>query len=232
MKNKSAAVPPPPKAQRLSIGWDFKAFSPKMAPTKKCGGAPPLPITYPLFPLSQHKKAPLQQRGRKTQLLPRRVTKGLGKILPAGQTPWSASIGACSNGYEAEAAAAQPRSQWSSDGLGASPGDDWRRLSRSGKPAGRPRRISLGRRRVPSAGNGDQFAAYVRLFLAETLIALNCSREAEQEILAALPTIEEQKMVPEGLAAVALLKESVRRRKTDRNALRELREHLQVAQKK
>lgn len=76
------------------------------------------------------------------------------------------------------------------------------------------------------------FAAYVRLFLAETLIALNCSREAEQEILAALPTIEEQKMVPEGLAAVALLKESVRRRKTDRNALRELREHLQVAQKK
>ncbi len=44
----------------------------------------------------------------------------------------------------------------------------------------------------------------------------------------ALPTIEEQKMVPEGFAAMALLKESVRRRKTDPNALRELREHVQA----
>ncbi len=35
-------------------------------------------------------------------------------------------------------------------------------------------------------------------------------------------------MVPEGLAAVALLKESIRRRKTDPNALRELRERLQT----
>ena len=37
----------------------------------------------------------------------------------------------------------------------------------------------------------------------------------------------EEKMAPEGFAAVALLRESVRRRKTDPNALRELREHLQ-----
>jgi tetratricopeptide (TPR) repeat protein len=70
-------------------------------------------------------------------------------------------------------------------------------------------------------------AAYLRLLLAETLVAASRPREAEWEILAALPTIEEQKMVPEGFAAVALLKESVRRRKTDPNALRELREHLQ-----
>jgi tetratricopeptide (TPR) repeat protein len=70
--------------------------------------------------------------------------------------------------------------------------------------------------------------SYVRLFIADTLLALGRNREAEWEILAALPAIEKGKMVPEGLAAVELLKESVRRRKTDPNALRELREHLQT----
>jgi tetratricopeptide (TPR) repeat protein len=73
------------------------------------------------------------------------------------------------------------------------------------------------------------WVAYLRVVTSETLIALDRNREAEWEILAALPTIEEQKMVPEGFAAVALLKESVRRRKTDPNALRELREHLQAS---
>jgi hypothetical protein len=71
--------------------------------------------------------------------------------------------------------------------------------------------------------------ALLSLVAAETLLRLSRPREAEWEILAALPTIEEQKMVPEGFAAVALLKESVRRRKTDPNALRELREHLQAS---
>jgi tetratricopeptide (TPR) repeat protein len=69
---------------------------------------------------------------------------------------------------------------------------------------------------------------YLHLAIAETLLAVERHREAEWEALAALSTIEEQKMVPEGFAAVALLKESVRRRKTDPNALRELREHLQA----
>jgi tetratricopeptide (TPR) repeat protein len=77
------------------------------------------------------------------------------------------------------------------------------------------------------AGMGT-LAAYLRLVAAETLIAMSRHREAEWEIMAALPTIDEQKMVPEGFAAVALLRESVRRRKTDPNALRELREHLQA----
>lgn len=72
------------------------------------------------------------------------------------------------------------------------------------------------------------FAAYSRLVLAETLLALGSNREAEWEILAALPTIEELKMVPEGFAAVALLQESVRQRKTDPDALRQLREHLKA----
>jgi tetratricopeptide (TPR) repeat protein len=71
-------------------------------------------------------------------------------------------------------------------------------------------------------------AAYLRVVLSETLLALDRNREAEWEILAALPTIEEEKMVPEGFAATALLGESVRRRRTDSNALRELREHLKA----
>ncbi|MGH9368662.1 MAG: hypothetical protein ACRD3M_13420, partial [Thermoanaerobaculia bacterium] len=74
----------------------------------------------------------------------------------------------------------------------------------------------------------ETWVAYLRVVLSETLIALSHHREAEWEIMAALPTIQEQKMVPEGFAAVALLRESVKRRKTDPDALRELREHLQA----
>jgi tetratricopeptide (TPR) repeat protein len=72
------------------------------------------------------------------------------------------------------------------------------------------------------------YVALLRLVTAETLLSVGRPREAEWEILAALPTIEEQKMVPEGFAAVALLRESARRRQTDADALRELREHLQA----
>ena len=71
-------------------------------------------------------------------------------------------------------------------------------------------------------------AAYFRVALAELLIQASKPREAEWELLTALPTIDEQKMVPEGFAAVALLRESVRQRKTDSKALVELREYLQA----
>lgn len=69
---------------------------------------------------------------------------------------------------------------------------------------------------------------YLNLVIAETLISLGRDREAEWEILAALPAIEAMKMAPEALAAVALLRESVRRRRADPSALRELRSHLQA----
>lgn len=72
------------------------------------------------------------------------------------------------------------------------------------------------------------WAAHVRVLLAETLLEAGRAREAEWELLAALPTIEEQKMVPQGFAAIALLQESVRQRKTDPKALSELREYLQA----
>ncbi|MGH9368478.1 MAG: hypothetical protein ACRD3M_12475, partial [Thermoanaerobaculia bacterium] len=70
------------------------------------------------------------------------------------------------------------------------------------------------------------WSAYSRVLTAEVLLALRREGEAQQEILLAMPAIERHQMVPEGLAAVALLRESIRRRRTDRNALRELREHL------
>jgi tetratricopeptide (TPR) repeat protein len=70
--------------------------------------------------------------------------------------------------------------------------------------------------------------AYTRLLIAETLLEMNRDREAEWEILAALPAIDDIKMVPEGLAAMALLRESVRKRNTDTSALKQLRAQLQA----
>jgi hypothetical protein len=62
--------------------------------------------------------------------------------------------------------------------------------------------------------------AYLRVLLAESLLASGREREAEWELLAALPIIESQGLAAEGVAAVSLLRESVARRKTDTQALR------------
>lgn len=72
------------------------------------------------------------------------------------------------------------------------------------------------------------WVAYLRIVVAQTLLEAGKPREAEWQILAALPTINAEAMVPEGFAAVALLRESVRQRKTDPKALLELREYLQA----
>jgi tetratricopeptide (TPR) repeat protein len=69
--------------------------------------------------------------------------------------------------------------------------------------------------------------AYTHLVVAETLLEMRRDREAEWEILAALPAIDELKLVPEGFAAVALLRESVSKRKADTSALQQLRAQLQ-----
>jgi len=65
-------------------------------------------------------------------------------------------------------------------------------------------------------------AAAIHLVLADTLLQAEQEAQAEWEIRAALPIIDEEQMVPEGLAALALLRESLRRRKIDRQALRSL----------
>jgi predicted Zn-dependent protease len=77
-----------------------------------------------------------------------------------------------------------------------------------------------------SAAGMAALEAYVRVVLAETLVALGRAREAEWQIAAALPTIDEQRMVPEGFAALALLREAVNRRNGDLSALSDLRKEL------
>lgn len=75
----------------------------------------------------------------------------------------------------------------------------------------------------------QQMVAYTHLVIAETLLEMRREREAEWEILTAIPKIEELGMVPEGFAAIALLRESVARRKTDLSALQHLRSQLQAS---
>jgi tetratricopeptide (TPR) repeat protein len=70
-------------------------------------------------------------------------------------------------------------------------------------------------------------AAYFKLILGETLLASGLDTEATQEILAALPIFEREAVIPDAVAAIALLRESLRRQKTDPSSIRELRNHLQ-----
>ncbi|MGE5275523.1 MAG: hypothetical protein ACM3SU_00875 [Acidobacteriota bacterium] len=65
-------------------------------------------------------------------------------------------------------------------------------------------------------------AAAIHLVLADSLLQVGQEAQAEWEVRAALPIIDEEQMVPEGFAALSLLRESVRRRKIDRQALRNL----------
>jgi len=64
--------------------------------------------------------------------------------------------------------------------------------------------------------------AAVHLVIADLLLDAGQDRQAEWEIRQALPIIDEYKLVPEGFAALSLLRESLRRQKIDRQALRNL----------
>ena len=64
--------------------------------------------------------------------------------------------------------------------------------------------------------------AAVHLILGDLLLDAGQETAATTEILAALPIIEEERMVPEGVAALSLLRESVRQRQINRQALRDL----------
>jgi tetratricopeptide (TPR) repeat protein len=67
---------------------------------------------------------------------------------------------------------------------------------------------------------GDVVALH--LVIADLLLDASMDRQAEWEVRAALPIIDEEQMVPEGMAALGLLRESLRHRQLDRGALREL----------
>jgi tetratricopeptide (TPR) repeat protein len=69
-------------------------------------------------------------------------------------------------------------------------------------------------------------AAYTRLLLAETFLAMQLPRNAEREVLRALPIFEDEGIVSDALVALSILREAVRRRKLDPQMLRELRERL------
>jgi tetratricopeptide (TPR) repeat protein len=71
--------------------------------------------------------------------------------------------------------------------------------------------------------------AALHLVIADLLMEIGQERQAEWEIRAALPVIDELKMVPEGFAAMTLLRESLRRRSIDRQALRKLHGYFEEA---
>jgi tetratricopeptide (TPR) repeat protein len=64
--------------------------------------------------------------------------------------------------------------------------------------------------------------AALSLVVADLLLETGHDKDAMQEILRALPVIDELKMVPEGMAALSLLRESVRHQSVNRQALRDL----------
>jgi tetratricopeptide (TPR) repeat protein len=64
--------------------------------------------------------------------------------------------------------------------------------------------------------------ASTHLVLADLLLDAGQAAQAEWEIRGALPVIDELKLVPEGIAALSLLRDSLRRRQIDRQALRSL----------
>lgn len=74
-----------------------------------------------------------------------------------------------------------------------------------------------------AAGMRHQESA-IQISTAETLIAAGRYREAEAEILLALPVLEKFEFVAEGIAAVALLKEAARMRKADVETLPQSRD--------
>lgn len=80
---------------------------------------------------------------------------------------------------------------------------------------------------VYSSGCFPSQAAYLRIVLAETLMAAGRESEAIAEIVAALPVIDDEGLVREGIAAMTLLRESVRRQRADPRTLRDLREQLE-----
>ena len=70
-------------------------------------------------------------------------------------------------------------------------------------------------------------AAYLRIVLAEALMMSGRTEEAIDEIVAALPDLNREPLVPAANAAIALLQESTRRQKADPDAVRRLRLELQ-----
>jgi tetratricopeptide (TPR) repeat protein len=72
--------------------------------------------------------------------------------------------------------------------------------------------------------------AALSLVVADLLLESGKDQEAMREILLALPIIDELKMVPEGVAALSLLRDSLRSQKINRQALRDLHGYFEEIQ--
>ncbi len=90
-----------------------------------------------------------------------------------------------------------------------------------GQPASAIEAYRSAQREFAEIGMRGDVAA-LRLVVADLLLDLGQDEAARAEVFAALPAIDEIQMVPEGVAALALLTESLRGRRIDRQALREL----------
>jgi tetratricopeptide (TPR) repeat protein len=101
-------------------------------------------------------------------------------------------------------------------------------LREQGKPGDAVDAYRAGLREAEEIGIRGDVAA-IHLVLADVLLDAGFDRQAEWEVRAALPIIDEEKMVPEGYAALSLLRESLRRRQIDRQALRNLHGYFQEA---
>jgi tetratricopeptide (TPR) repeat protein len=73
--------------------------------------------------------------------------------------------------------------------------------------------------------------AALSLLLADVLLESGDAAAALREILCALPIIQSQGMVPEGFAALTMLQESVRQKRIDRVALRQLHGYFEELSK-
>ncbi|HEY7573632.1 MAG TPA: hypothetical protein VIB08_00545 [Thermoanaerobaculia bacterium] len=72
--------------------------------------------------------------------------------------------------------------------------------------------------------------AALSLVIADLLLELGQEAPATRIVLDALPAIQELRMVPEGMAAMQLLRESLREQRIDRPALRELHGYFEQIQ--
>ena len=71
--------------------------------------------------------------------------------------------------------------------------------------------------------------AATRLMIADLYLELTNDSAAVREILLALPIVEEYRLVPEGVAALALLRESIQQQKVNHQALRDLHGFFEVS---
>jgi len=77
-----------------------------------------------------------------------------------------------------------------------------------------------------AAAGMEAGAAYIRLIVAETLVAAGRKDEATLEVLAAIPVIEREGIVADAIAAMSLLRRTLQTQGVDLAGLRSLREEL------